>query len=261
MRTVTYCVCQLHNGQIAPAIFFKHVDQRHRELPLLMVGGTGNQVAEGGIAVAFFQAVIPEVWPDTMLRGEEKPRVDEAGSAKAPRGKTTLEVDPRNEREILDSSDRFAANDLKLSSAAHAVLLLLTLEVFDLGGELGPIRREAGQGVELRLLLQEAGAVHPLPALPTLLTFTCTREKITDETFCRLTSNDPSKKGADQSKEENHSTAFGRQLHEERRHFGFFGPFPAAHFSLQLTSDNWLVSRPLLAWYSDSAVLSTGEHR
>ena len=84
-------------------------------------------------------------------------------------------MDPRNEREILDSSDKFAANDLKLGSAAHTVRLLVALETFELGGELGPLWGEARQGVQLRLLLQEPGAVHPLSALPPLLTLTCTR--------------------------------------------------------------------------------------
>ena len=140
-----------------------------------MIGATGNQVSEGGIAVAFIQAVVPEVRRDTMLRGQEKPRVDEASSAKGSRGKVSLEGDPRYEREILDSSDKFAANNLKLGSAAHAVRLLVALETFELGGELGPLRGEAWQGVQLCLLLQEPGAVHPLPALPPLLTLTCTR--------------------------------------------------------------------------------------
>ena len=36
--------------------------------------------------------------------------------------------------------------------------------------------------------------------------------------YSQPTCNDPSKKGGDQSKEQNHSTAFGRQLHEERSH-------------------------------------------
>ena len=105
--------------------------------------------------------------------------MDEAGSAKALRGKAALEFDPRDEREILDSSDKFAANDLKLGSAADAVLLLVALETFELGGELGPLRGESWQGAQLGLLLQEPGAVHPLLALPPLLTFTCTREEKT----------------------------------------------------------------------------------
>ena len=103
--------------------------------------------------------------------------MDEAGSAKAPRGKATLEFDPRDKREILNSSDKFAANNLKLGSAADAVRLLVALETLELGGELGPLRGESWQGVKLRLLLQESGAVHPLSALVPLLTFTCTREK------------------------------------------------------------------------------------
>ena len=48
--------------------------------------------------------------------------------------------------------------------------------------------------------------------------------EITDANFAgysRPTCNDPSKKGGDQSKEENHSTAFGRQLHKERSHCCF----------------------------------------
>ena len=54
--------------------------------------------------------------------------------------------------------------------------------------------------------------------------------------YSRPTCNDPSKKGADQSKEENHSTAFGRQLHEERSHC-----FPSS--SLQTTG--WFPSHSL----------------
>ena len=48
--------------------------------------------------------------------------------------------------------------------------------------------------------------------------------EITDANFAgcsRPTCNDPSKKGGDHPKEENHSTAFGRQLHEERSHCCF----------------------------------------
>ena len=106
-----------------------------------MVGATGNQVSEGGIAVAFIQAVVVEIGRNAMFGCEEQPRVNEAGSAEAPRGKAALEFDPRDEREILDSSDEFAANDLKPGSAAHTVGLLVTLETFELGGKLGQILR------------------------------------------------------------------------------------------------------------------------
>ena len=128
--------------------------------------------------------------------------MDETGSTKALFKKASLDVDPCDEGEILNSSDKFAANNLKLGSAADAVLLLVALETFELGGELGPLRGESWQGAQLGLLLQEPGAVHPLLALPPLLTFTCTREEkkleITDANFAgysRPTCNDLSKKG------------------------------------------------------------------
>ena len=92
--------------------------------------------------------------------------MDEAGSAKAPRAKASLEADPRNEGKILNSSDKFAANDLKLGPAAHTVHLLVALKTFQFGGELGPFWRKPWQGVQLGLLLQEPGAVPSLPALP-----------------------------------------------------------------------------------------------
>ena len=105
--------------------------------------------------------------------------MDEAGSAEALFKKASLDVDPRDKWEILNSINGDTANDLKLGSAADAVLLLVALETFELGGELGPLRGESWQGVQLGLLLQKPGAVHPLLALVPLLTFTCTREEKT----------------------------------------------------------------------------------
>ena len=104
--------------------------------------------------------------------------MDEARSTKAPRARSSLEVDPRNEWKIFHSIDNGAAYDFKLGPAAHTIDLLGALETFQFGRELGPFRREARQGVQLGFLLQEPGAVHPLPALPPLLTFTCTRQNL-----------------------------------------------------------------------------------
>ena len=187
-----------------------------------MVGDTGDQVSEVGIAVTFFFAIFVEVH-NAMLGRQKKPRVDEAGSAKALLSKTSLDVDPRDEGEILNATDKFAANDLKLSPAAHTVRLLLALETSQLGGELGPLGRKARQGIQLCFLLQEPGAVDPLPALPSLLAFTCT--EITEQTFCRLFTTDLQRAGQKMSR----PIQRGKSIHRSaaaRRKKPFLEAFP-----------------------------------
>ena len=105
-----------------------------------MVGGTRNQVSKDGVAVPFFFAVVVE-FRHAVAGRQKEPRVDEAGSAKALFKKASLDVDPRDEGEILNPINGDAANDLKLRPAANTIRLLVALKLLQLKSEIGPFWR------------------------------------------------------------------------------------------------------------------------
>ena len=107
-----------------------------------------------------------------MLGRQEEPWVDETRSTESSRGEAGLEDDPRDEREILNLLHNGASNYLELSPTAHAICLLAALATQQVLGQAAPLRGEEGQGLKLRLLLQESGTVYPRLALPAIFTST-----------------------------------------------------------------------------------------
>ena len=107
-----------------------------------------------------------------MLGRQEKPWVDETCSTESSRGEAGLEDDPRHEGEVLNLLHDGASNYLELGPTAHAICLLAALATQQVLGQAAPLRREEGQGLKLRLLLQESGTVDPRFALPAIFTST-----------------------------------------------------------------------------------------
>ena len=104
-----------------------------------------------------------------MLGRQEKPWVDETCSTESSRGEAGLEDDPRHEREVLNLLHDGASNYLELSPTAHAICLLAALATQQVLGQAAPLRGEEGQGLKLRLLLQESGTVYLDSQLPSLI--------------------------------------------------------------------------------------------